>query len=176
MLTQGPARRVTIYVTEGSTYHHQPVYMAVLSYLFYHGVSGATVTRGVAGFGADHHMHSTQFEVLSTNLPLKVEFIDSAERVESLLPKLYDMVASGLIEVQDTTIVKAPGTAETKPQPLPPAVLRGQAKVCIKGAVHERRRQIARVEVGQDDYAELLFRDHSHHRCSISLHHVLSVL
>ena len=129
MLTQGPARRVTIYVTEGATYHHQPVYMAVLSYLFYHAVSGATVTRGVAGFGADHHMHSTQFEVLSTNLPLKVEFIDSAARVDSLLPKLYDMVASGLIEVQDTTIVKAPGAADAKPQPLPPAVLRGQAKM-----------------------------------------------
>jgi PII-like signaling protein len=127
MLTHGPAKRVTIYVTEASTYRHQPVYLAVLNYLFYHGVSGATVTSGVAGFGADHHMHSTQFEVLSTNLPLKVEFIDSAERVDSLLPTLYDMVPSGLIEVQDTTVVKAPGTSEATP--LQPAILRGQAKM-----------------------------------------------
>jgi Uncharacterized ACR, COG1993 len=49
MLTRGPAKRVTVYTTEGETHHHQPVYLAVLHYLFYHGVSGATVTRGVAG-------------------------------------------------------------------------------------------------------------------------------
>lgn len=136
MLTQGPARRVTIYVTESATSHHQPVYLAVLNYLFYHGVSGATVTRGVAGFGADHHMHSTQFEVLSTNLPLKVEFVDSVERVDALLPKLRELVPSGLIEVQDTTVVKAPGTSEaTPPQPV---VLRGQAKM-------------VRIYIGEDD-------------------------
>jgi PII-like signaling protein len=136
MLTQGPAKRVTVYTTEASHYHHQPVYLAVLTYLFYHGVSGATVTRGVAGYGAGHHLHSTQFEVLSTNLPLKLEFIESAERVESLLPKLYEMVPSGLIEVQDTTIVKAPRTAEaTPPQPV---VLRGRAKM-------------VRIYIGEDD-------------------------
>jgi PII-like signaling protein len=127
MLTQGPAKRVTVYVTEASQYHHQPVYQAVLHYLFYHGVSGATVTRGIAGYGAGHHMHTTQFEVLSTNLPIKLEFIESAERVDALLPKLYEMVPTGLIEVQDTTIVKPPRTSEEIPPQ--PVVLRGRAKM-----------------------------------------------
>lgn len=136
MLTQGPAKRVTIYVTEGAHYHHQSVHMAVLEYLFYHGVSGATVTRGIAGYGAGHHMHSTNVEVLSTNLPVKVEFIESADRVEALLPKLYDMVGTGLIEVQDTTIVKPPRTSPaTPPQPV---VLRGRAKM-------------VRIYVGEED-------------------------
>ncbi len=136
MLTQGPAKRVTVYTTEAAKHHHQPVYMAVLQYLFYHGVSGATVTRGVAGYGASHHMHTTQFEVLSTNLPIKVQFIESAERVDALLPKIYEMVSGGLIEVQDTTIIKPPRTSEaTPPQPV---VLRGKAKM-------------VRIYVGEDD-------------------------
>jgi PII-like signaling protein len=136
MLTQGPAKRVTVYTTEGATHHHQPVYMAVLQYLFYHGVSGATVTRGVAGYGASHHIHTTQFEVLSTKLPLKVEFIESAERVDALLPKIYEMMSGGLIEVQDTTIIKPPRTSEaTPPQPV---VLRGKAKM-------------VRIYVGEED-------------------------
>jgi PII-like signaling protein len=137
MLTQGPAKRVTIYVTEGARYHHQPIYMAVLQYLFYHGVSGATVTRGIAGYGAGHHLHSINVEVLSTNLPVKVEFIESAERVDSLLAKLYEMVPSGLIEVQDTTIIKPPRTSDaTPPQPM---VLRGRAKM-------------VRIYIGEDDH------------------------
>jgi PII-like signaling protein len=136
MLTQGPAKRVTIYTTEGAHAHGQSVYGAVLDYLFYHGVSGATVTRGMAGFGAGHHMHSTRMEVLSTDLPVKVEFVEGAERVDALLPKLYDLVASGLIEVQDTTIVKPPRLAE--PAPLPPVVLHGTAKM-------------VRIYIGEDD-------------------------
>jgi PII-like signaling protein len=127
MLTQGPAKRVTIYTTEGARHHHQSVYAAVLQYLFYHGVSGATVTRGIAGYGASHHLHSIDVEVLSTNLPVKVEFIESADRVDALLSALYEMVGSGLIEIQDTTIVKPPRTSEaTPPQPV---VLRGRAKM-----------------------------------------------
>jgi PII-like signaling protein len=137
MLTPGPAKRVTVYSTEAARYHQQSVYMAVLEYLFYHGVSGATVTRGIAGFGASHHLQSTTTEVLSTNLPVKVEFIESAERVDSLLPKLYDMVGAGLIEIQDTTIVKPPHTSEaTPPQSI---ALRGRAKM-------------VRIYIGEDDH------------------------
>jgi PII-like signaling protein len=136
MFTQGPAKRVTVYTTEGAHAQGQPVYLAVINYLFYHGVSGATVLRGMAGFGAGHHMHTTRFDVLSADLPVKLEFIESAERVEALLPKLYDLVASGLIEVQDTTIVKPAHTAE--PAPVPPLTLRGPAKM-------------VRIYVGEDD-------------------------
>jgi len=76
------------------------------NFLFFHGVSGATVTRGIAGFGADHHLHTTRLVDLVQRLPVKVEFIETAEKVEELLPKLHQMVGSGLIEIQDTTIVK----------------------------------------------------------------------
>lgn len=128
MLHAGPAKRVTIYVTESTQYHHQPIYLAVLQYLFYHGVTGATVTRGIAGFGARHHMHTDRLVDLSVNLPVKVEFIEEAEKLEAILPKLHEMVTSGLIEVQDTTVIKPPAP-DRAPRPLPPVVLRGQAKM-----------------------------------------------
>jgi PII-like signaling protein len=59
MLTAGPARKVTIHVSENHKYHGQSAYAAILDFLFYRGVSGATVVRGIAGFGADHHMQPT---------------------------------------------------------------------------------------------------------------------
>ena len=114
MLKAGPAKKVAIYVGEEQQYHGQSVYAAILDFLFYKSVSGATITRGIAGFGADHHLHTTRLVELSENLPVKVEFIETAERVEELLPKLHEMVGTGLIEVHDTTVVK-PATTSTGP-------------------------------------------------------------
>ena len=58
MLSSGKAVKVSIYLSEGSTHHGVPTYSSILDFLFYKGVSGATVLKGIAGFGADHHMHS----------------------------------------------------------------------------------------------------------------------
>lgn len=107
MLTPGPGKKVAVYVTEDQQYHGSATYAAILDFLFFHGVSGATVTRGIAGFGADHQLHTTRLVDLAVRLPVKVEFIESAAKVEELLPKLQEMAGSGLIEMQDTTIVKA---------------------------------------------------------------------
>ena len=56
-----------------------------LDYLFYRGISGANVVRGIAGFGADHHMHTIAYRALTENLPMKIEFIESPEKVEERL-------------------------------------------------------------------------------------------
>jgi len=137
MLTPGPAKRVTVYVGEDVHHHGEPLYLAVLNYLFYHGVSGATVTKGVAGFGADHHMHTARILELSENLPVKIEFIERADTLDSLLPKLLQMVGEGLVEIQDTTILKA-ATAGARKPPLPRVTLQGKAK-------------LIRIFVGEDD-------------------------
>jgi PII-like signaling protein len=102
----GPAKKVSIYVGQDRQYHGESVYAAILEFLFYHKVSGASVTRGIAGFGADHHLRTDRILALTENLPMKVEFIETPEKVEELLPKLHEMVGTGLIEIQDTTIVK----------------------------------------------------------------------
>jgi len=137
MLTSGPAKKVTVYVGEDVHHHGEPLYLAVLNYLFYHGVSGATVTKGVAGFGADHHLRTARILELSENLPIKVEFVERAETLETLLPKLLQMVGEGLVEVQETTILKtsAPGTIEPA---LPHVALKGKAK-------------LVRIFIGEDD-------------------------
>lgn len=130
MLKTGPAKKVSIYVGEDHRYHGNSVYAAILDFLFYRGVAGATVTRGIAGFGATHHLHTTRLVDLTQNLPMKVEFIETPDKVEELLPKLYEMVGTGLIEVQDTSVVK-PASVHKQPaiEPAPPLKLEGKAKL-----------------------------------------------
>jgi len=131
MLKAGPAKKVSIYVGEDHQYHGQSLYAAILNFLFYHGVSGASVVRGIAGFGADHHLHTTRIEVLTQDLPMKVEFIESPEKVEEVLPKLHELAGTGLIEIQDTMVVK-PAEVAKKRTPLmnaPPLKREGKAKL-----------------------------------------------
>src|SRR5277367_3985870 len=106
MLTTGKAIKVSIYLSEGSTHHGVPTYSSILDYLFFRGVAGATVLKGVAGFGADHHIHSASFVEISDHLPLKIEFIETREKVDELLGKLEELVGSGMIEIQETMVAK----------------------------------------------------------------------
>jgi PII-like signaling protein len=131
MLKAGPAKKVSVYVGEDHQYHGHSLYSAILDFLFYRGISGANVVRGIAGFGADHHMHTMRIERLTENLPIKIEFIESPEKVEELLPKLHEMVGTGLIEVQDTTVVKPSEVSKKKAprQSTPPLRSQGKAKL-----------------------------------------------
>ncbi len=141
MLKAGAAKKVMIHVGEDHQYHGHSLYSAILDYLFYHRVSGANVTRGMAGFGADHHMHSTRILRLTENLPIKIEFIESAEKVEELLPKLQEMAGTGLIEVQDTMVVK-PAELEKK------AGDRPEQQQALK---REGKAKLMRIYVGEND-------------------------
>jgi uncharacterized protein len=137
MLKQGSAKKVTVYVGEDVRHRGEPLYIVLLNYLFYHGVSGATVTKGVAGFGADHHMHTARILEASENLPIKIEFIESPLKLDEVLPKLLQMVGEGLVEIQDTTVLKA--VAPSNPAiELPRVTLRGRAT-------------LMRVFIGEDD-------------------------
>ncbi len=107
MLTEGKALKVSITVSEGAMYHGASAYASILDFLFYRGVSGATVMKGVAGFGADHHLHTTGVVEVSDKLPMRIEFIETREKVTELLGKLEEMAGSGLIDVQETNVVKA---------------------------------------------------------------------
>jgi PII-like signaling protein len=107
MLKKGPAKKVTVYLNEDTRVQHEPLYQAVMEFLFNKGVAGATLIRPHSGFGPHHRLHSPDMEATMTQLPVRVEFIDTPERVESLMPLLYDLVSDGLIELQDAVIVKA---------------------------------------------------------------------
>ena len=127
MLSPGKAVKVTIYLSEGATHHGVPVYSSILDFLFYRGVAGATVTKGIAGFGADHHMHSSTTVEIADKLPLKIEFIDTREKVDSLLGKLEELAGSGLIEMQETMVAK-PAQVSKPRKPVPPEHLKMEGK------------------------------------------------
>jgi PII-like signaling protein len=127
MLKAGKALKVSIYVSEGSKHHGIPVYSSILDFLFYRGVSGATVVKGIAGFGADHHMHSASIVEISDHMPLKIEFIETPEKVNAILGKLEELAGTGMIEVQETTVAKPAQVSKPK-KATPPAHLKMEGK------------------------------------------------
>jgi len=130
MLSPGKAVKVSIYLSEGSTHHGASTYSSILDFLFFRGVSGATVLKGVAGFGADHHIHSASSVEISDHLPLKIEFIETREKVDELLGKLEELTGSGMIEVQETTIAKPARVSKPKKAHLPEHIkIEGKAKL-----------------------------------------------
>ncbi len=129
MLQRGPAKKVTIFVNEDTQHHFGPLTDAILTFLLHKGIAGATATRAVAGFGAHHVMHTTKIEVLSEHLPMRIEFIESAGKVDEVMPTLYDMVNDGVIEVQDTQVVKI-ANKDRPPAPVQPHTeLKGTARL-----------------------------------------------
>jgi len=138
MLTKGPAKKVTIFINEDTQYHLAALHDSIMTFLTHKGVSGATATRAYTGFGAHRVLHTPKIEVMAQHLPIRIEFIDTKERVEELLPTLYEMVSDGLIEVQDTTVLKL-ARKSVKPEPKIP---------------HERRQgpvRFLRIFIGEAD-------------------------
>lgn len=129
MLETGPAKKVTVYVIEGQNYHGTACYAAILDYLFFRGISDATVTRGIAGFGTDHKLHTSRLVELSDRMPIKIEFIETPKRVQEVLPKLAEIASEGLIEVHDTNVIRPIPPGEKQQQQAPVEKLEAQAKL-----------------------------------------------
>ncbi len=129
MLPKGPAKKVTIYVNEDTHYHGRLLWSAVFDFLEHKRVAGATVLRPIQGFGAHHLRHSFKMEATMQHMPIRIEFVDSESRVNEVLPTLYDMVQDGLIEVQDTTVVKDVMQEHPSSEPRPHSEIRGPAKM-----------------------------------------------
>ncbi len=106
MRISGTGKRLRIYIGESDQWQGRALYAALLETLKREGLAGATVTRGVAGFGAHSRIHSASIEVLSTDLPLVVEVVDRPEQIEKALAVVGPMVREGLITVEDVDIVK----------------------------------------------------------------------
>ena len=79
MLSKGLAKKVTIFVNEDAKYHLTSLWQAVLEYLLHKGIAGATASRAMAGFGPHHVLHTTKTESLMEHLPVRIEFVETAE-------------------------------------------------------------------------------------------------
>jgi CBS domain-containing protein len=119
MIIVGQGRRVRMYFGEHdkAAGHHEPLWETVLNYLRQEGAAGATLFRGLAGFGAHSKLHTARLADLVPDLPLLLEWIDGPERVERLLPHVCALVPTGTITVEDVDIVKY---THREPRPLPP--------------------------------------------------------
>lgn len=117
MLEKGPAKRLTITVSESAHWHGRTLYSALLELFHHRGMAGANVFRAIAGFAGHGIIHTMNIVDLSSDLPVRVEVVDAAEVIDRILPDVYDMVEHGLIEVQDVTVVKHSAGAEATATP-----------------------------------------------------------
>jgi CBS domain-containing protein len=101
----GTAKKVTIYIGESDRWAGKPLYMAILEVLKAADCAGATVTRGIAGFGAHSRIRTATIVDLSSDLPLIVEWVDDPARVERVMPTLVEMVAEGMITCSEVEVV-----------------------------------------------------------------------
>lgn len=107
----GEGTLVRVFIGESDQWHHRPLALAVVERLRKEGFSGATVIRGIAGFGARSVLHTTQLLRLSEDLPVLIEIVESNERVEILLSILDEMVPEGMVTMEKVRVVKySPGT------------------------------------------------------------------
>jgi PII-like signaling protein len=102
---QGPAQRLTVIVGESDTVEHRPLYTEIVHRAHAAGLAGASVFRGVEGYGASSRVHTTRILSLAEDLPVSVVIVDTAERIQAFLPQLEEIVADGLVLVEDVRVV-----------------------------------------------------------------------
>ena len=137
----GPGRRLIVTVNETDRWHGRPVYNVLLELFRHKGLAGATVSRGIAGFTGHGAIQTINVLDLSAALPVRVEVVDAPEAIDRVLADVYDIVERGLVEVQETQIVKfASGEEAALPEPRREDLMRlvGKAK-------------LLRVHIGADD-------------------------
>jgi PII-like signaling protein len=111
----GRGLRLTAYVGEDDVWHHRPVYSEIVVRARTFGLAGASVFRGIEGFGAASIVHTSRILELSSDLPLVVVIIDEASKIKSFLPQVEEIVDSGLITLDPVDIVKYAGESRAGP-------------------------------------------------------------
>lgn len=102
---QGPALRLTVYVGESDVYHRRPLYSEIVHRARVAGLAGASVFRGVEGFGASSRVHSARILRLSEDLPIVIVIVDRRDRIEGFLPEVEALVRGGLVVVDEVQVV-----------------------------------------------------------------------
>jgi uncharacterized protein len=113
MKLEGTGLLARIYIGESDSWHGRPLYEAIVHLLRERGLAGATVIRGIEGFGAKQHLHTTRILSLSQDLPVLIEVVDEEQRLRAILPELNAMVSEGLITLERVEIFAYRAHGET---------------------------------------------------------------
>ena len=104
-VTSRPGKRLRIFFGEAEQWYGRPLYRALLEMAQRHNMAGATVLRGIEGFGPQHRLSADRLPDISDNLPLIIEIIEDEARIERFLPVLDEMVQRGMISVTPVEII-----------------------------------------------------------------------
>lgn len=99
------AQLLRIFIGEADKFEGKPLFEAIVGLARKQGLAGATVTRGLMGFGADSRMHSANILRLSEDLPIVIEIVDKPERIKDFLPELDKMIKEGLVTLEKVNII-----------------------------------------------------------------------
>lgn len=105
MRIEGDGTLLRIFVGESDRWHGKPLYEAIVELARERGLAGATVLRGLEGFGAHSRVHTSRILRLSEDLPVVIEVVDRPERIEAILPALDEMVAEGLVTLERVRVI-----------------------------------------------------------------------
>ena len=105
MNTSGEGYLLRIFIGESDRHDHHPLYESIVLKARAAGLSGATVYRGMMGFGKNSTLHTTKILRLSEDLPIVIEIVDSLEAVENFLPILDEMIADGLVTLEKIKVI-----------------------------------------------------------------------
>ena len=103
-MLHGHAERLRVILGESDQHRHHPAFVELVQRARSAGMAGATVVRGIEGFGASSHLHTTRMLSLSDDLPIVIEIVDREDRILSLLPRIDEMMADGLVTLEDVEI------------------------------------------------------------------------
>ena|SRR3990172_3702590 len=110
MQIKGDAKLLRIFIGESDKYHSIPVYEKIVLLARESGLAGATVCKGIMGYGGSSRIHTSKILRLSEDMPLIIEIVDKMERIESFLPKLINLFedanCGGLITIEKAEVIK----------------------------------------------------------------------
>ena len=109
MRLTGKALRVSIFIDDDDTWHHRPLYHEIVHRAKAAGLAGASVFRGMEGFGASALIHTTRLLSLAEDLPVLIVLVDTPDRIRAFLPQLDELVQEGLVTVEEVDVIRYVG-------------------------------------------------------------------
>lgn len=109
MTLHGPATRLTIFVKEDEQWHHRPLYTEIVHRAHQAGLAGASVFRGIEGYGRSQHIHTSRILSLAEDLPCAIVIVDSEDKIRAFLPQVDEVVTEGLVMVDSVEVTRYVG-------------------------------------------------------------------